>query len=43
MRDGEMDVKYVKGGEVGWTTVVRRRMKKVLGVWRVRVVEFEYD
>ena len=27
MRNREMDVKYVKNGEVGWTPVVRRRKK----------------
>ena len=28
MRNGEMDVKYVKDGEVGWTPDVRRWRKK---------------
>ncbi len=39
MRNGEMGVKYVKDGEVGWTPVVRRRRKKsTRSVRRVRVV-----
>ena len=28
MRNGEIGIKYVKDGEVGWTPVVRRRRKK---------------
>ena len=28
MMNGEMDVKYVKDGKVGWIPVVRRRRKK---------------
>ena len=28
MRNGEVGMKYVKDGEVGWTPVVRRRRKK---------------
>ena len=28
MRNGEMGVKYIKDGAVGWTPVVRKRRKK---------------
>ena len=31
MRNGEMGVKYVKDGEVGWTPIVRRRKTEESG------------